>query len=146
MIQITKNGNKVILSISVELDKEDLIELGGDLSKHAHSILNDKTFSSLAKDAKPMLQNREIDTTGWSKEKLEAYQQAQSKLELENKMNDAIDWAKQNPIKDELKQKMKRVFVDVLDTEYLETKFATTYKLDALNREVEVLRKKLNDK
>ena len=89
MIQITKNGNKVILSISVELDKEDLIELGGDLSKHAHSILNDKTFSSLAKDAKPMLQNREIDTTGWSKEKLEAYQQAQSKLELENKMNDA---------------------------------------------------------
>jgi hypothetical protein len=39
---------------------------------------------------------------------------------------------------------MKRAFVDVLDTEYLETKFATVYKLDALNREIEILQKKLN--
>jgi hypothetical protein len=54
----------------------------------------------------------------------EAFHQAQSKLQLE--------------------KEMKRMFVDVLDTEYLETKFATTYKLDAINREVEILRKKLN--
>ena len=39
---------------------------------------------------------------------------------------------------------MKRVFVDIFDTEYLETKFATVYKLDEINREVEILRKKLN--
>ena len=44
----------------------------------------------------------------------------------------------------ELEKEMKRVFVDVFDDEYLETKFATTYKLDAINREVEILRKKLN--
>jgi hypothetical protein len=56
--------------------------------------------------------------------KEEAREQAQRKLELE--------------------KEMKRMFVDVLDTEYLETKFATTYKLDAINREVEILRKKLN--
>jgi hypothetical protein len=36
------------------------------------------------------------------------------------------------------------MFVDVLDTEYLETKFATVYKLDELNREIEITRKKLN--
>jgi hypothetical protein len=65
-----------------------------------------------------------IDTTGWSEEKYKAYIQSQSKLQLE--------------------KEMKRMFVDVLDTEYLETKFATTYKLDAINREVEILRKKLN--
>jgi len=61
-----------------------------------------------------------------------------------------IDWkayeeAKtQNEAKNKLAKEMQRVFVDVLDTEYLETKFATTYKLDAINREVEILRKKLN--
>jgi predicted metal-dependent hydrolase len=56
--------------------------------------------------------------------KEDARLQAQSKLELE--------------------KEMKRAFVDVLDSEYLETKFATVYKLDAINREVEILRKKLN--
>jgi hypothetical protein len=61
-----------------------------------------------------------------------------------------IDWkayneAKaQNEAKNKLHKEMQRAFVDVLDTEYLETKFATTYKLDAINREVEILRKKLN--
>ena len=61
-----------------------------------------------------------------------------------------IDWnsyeqaKKQNESKNKLHKEMQRVFVDVLDTEYLETKFATTYNLDAINREVEILRKKLN--
>jgi hypothetical protein len=59
-----------------------------------------------------------------NKEHEEAFEQAQRKLALE--------------------KEMKRVFVDVFDDEYLETKFATTYKLDAINREVEILRKKLN--
>jgi len=54
----------------------------------------------------------------------ESFHQAQSKLKLE--------------------KEMRRAFVDVLDTEYLETKFATVYKLDEINREVEILRKKLN--
>jgi hypothetical protein len=50
----------------------------------------------------------------------------------------------QNESKNRLAKEMQRAFVDVLDTEYLETKFATVYKLDAINREVEILRKKLN--
>jgi hypothetical protein len=58
---------------------------------------------------------------------------------------DAYNKAKaQNESKNKLHKEMQRVFVDVFDTEYLETKFATTYKLDAINREVEILRKKLN--
>jgi len=50
----------------------------------------------------------------------------------------------QNESKNKLRKEMERAFVDVLDTEYLETKFATVYKLDEINREVEILRKKLN--
>jgi hypothetical protein len=50
----------------------------------------------------------------------------------------------QNESKNRLHKEMKRVFVDVFDDEYIATKFATTYKLDAINREVEILRKKLN--
>lgn len=58
---------------------------------------------------------------------------------------DAYNEAKaQNESKNKLAKEMKRAFVDVLDTEYLETKFATVYKLDEINREVEILRKKLN--
>jgi hypothetical protein len=60
----------------------------------------------------------------WDKNKADAYNQAQSKLALQ--------------------KEMQRVFVDVLDDEYLSTKFATVYKLDEINREVEILRKKLN--
>jgi len=62
-----------------------------------------------------------------------------------------IDWkayneAKaQNESKNKLHKEMRRMFVDVLDSEYLETKFATTYKLDELNREIEITRKKLNE-
>ena len=64
----------------------------------------------------------------------------------------SIDWkaydeAKaQNESKNKLAEEMRRCFVDVLDTEYLETKFATVYKLDAMNREIEILQKKLNKK
>ena len=59
--------------------------------------------------------------------------------------NSALEEARaQAQRKLELEKEMKRVFVDVFDDEYLETKFATTYKLDAINREVEILRKKLN--
>jgi hypothetical protein len=63
-----------------------------------------------------------------------------------------IDWGAyeeakaQNESKNKLHKEMQRAFVDVLDTEYLETKFATVYKLDALNREIEILQKKLNKK
>jgi hypothetical protein len=64
----------------------------------------------------------------------------------------SIDWkaydeAKvQNESKNKLAEELRRCFVDVLDTEYLETKFATVYKLDAMNREIEILQKKLNKK
>ena len=61
--------------------------------------------------------------------------------------NSALEQARaQAKSKLELQKEMQRAFVDVLDTEYLETKFATVYKLDALNREIEILQKKLNKK
>jgi hypothetical protein len=66
-----------------------------------------------------------IDTTGWSEEKYKAYIQAQSKLQLE--------------------KEMRRAFVDVLDTQYLETKFAKVYELDAINREIAITQKKLQE-
>ncbi len=137
--RVKLEGDKVILTIietqqtvsSVELDKEDLIELTGDLNNYVGKLSNKEDrlkFKGISeaklKEAKPMLQDKGIDTTGWSKDKLEAYEQSQRKLKLE--------------------AEMRRMFVDVLDDEYLETKFATVYKLDEINREVEILAKKLN--
>jgi hypothetical protein len=85
------------------------------------------SFKLDKEDAAELIQDLQayIDTPNlYNKAKEEAREQAQRKLELE--------------------KEMRRVFVDVFDDEYLETKFATTYKLDAINREVEILRKKLN--
>lgn len=120
MIEVRKDGDRIFLSISVELDKEDLIDLAGDLSRYAYSKLNHKSVpSGLPKFA------------GISDEDVKksiAYTEAKAQNEAKNKLH----------------KEMQRVFVDVFDTEYLETKFATVYKLDEINREVEILRKKLN--
>jgi hypothetical protein len=99
MLQLNKNKDNITLSITTQLDKEDIVELIKDLQEY----INTPTFHN--------------------KEHKEAYEQAQSKLKLE--------------------KELRRVFVDILDTEYLETKFATVYKLDEINREVETLKKKL---
>ena len=50
----------------------------------------------------------------------------------------------QNESKKRLGEELKRMFVDILDTEYIE-KQVKTYKLDELNREIEVTTKKLKE-
>jgi hypothetical protein len=176
MLEVKKTNEGVVLSLSFQLDKEDVKQLVDDLNvwlqfdyeddklnweesnwpdelkEQEYKNVSDRILSDIEikdafdemfndtvelpkfkgisedklKEAKPMLQDKAIDTTGWSKDKLEAYQQAQRKLRLE--------------------KEMRRMFVDVLDDEYLETKFATVYKLDEINREIEILQKKLNKK
>ena len=106
MLEIKHTKDKLILSVSFDLDKEDAAELIKDLQDFID-------------------EPDELDTTGFTKEMLDSYEQNLSKLKLE--------------------KQMKRAFVDVLDTEYLETKFAKTYQLDAINREVEITQKKLNE-
>jgi hypothetical protein len=106
MLELKRTKDKLILSISFDVDKED----AADLIKDLQDFIDEPD---------------ELDTTGFTKEMLESYEQNQSKLKLE--------------------KQMKRAFVDILDTEYLETKFAKTYQLDAINREVEITQKKLNE-
>ena len=106
MIKVQKERDRVFITLTSQLDREDVYELVSDLQKW----LDDTVETS------PVKFHNQAHT--------EAYEQAQRKLKLETEM--------------------KRMFVDVLDDEYLETKFATVYKLDELNREVEILRKKLN--
>ena len=113
--------------------KENKIELS--IPTYATVELDMDDVCELISDLQAMLDrhninevhsNNDLDSTGWDISKKEAYEQAKSKLALQ--------------------KEMRRVFVDVLDTEYLETKFATLYKLDELNREVEITKKKLQEK
>jgi hypothetical protein len=106
MLEIKHTKDKLILSVSFELDKEDAAELIKDLQDFID-------------------EPERLDTTGWSKDKIESYEQNLSKLKLE--------------------KQMKRMFVDVLDSQYIETKFAKVYELDAINREVDITAKKLNE-
>jgi len=104
MLEVKQTNNGLVLSLSFQLDKEDASELIKDLQEYIDTP--DK-----------------LDTTGWPKDKVDAYEQALSKVKLE--------------------KQMRKAFVDVLDTQYLETKFAKLYELDALNREVLITTKKL---
>jgi hypothetical protein len=106
MIKVQKERDRVFITLTSQLDREDVYELVSDL----HKWLDDTV------ETPPVKFHNKAHT--------EAFEQAQRKLQLE--------------------KEMKRMFVDVLDTEYLETKFATVYKLDEINREVEILAKKLN--
>jgi len=174
MVKVQKERDRVFITLTSQLDREDVKQLVDDLNvwlqfdyeddklnweesnwpdelkEQEYKNVSDRILSDIEikdafdemfndtvelpkfkgisedklKEAKPMLQDKAIDTTGWSKDKLEAYEQAQRKVKLE--------------------KEMRRMFVDVLDDEYLETKFATVYKLDALNREIKILHKKLN--
>jgi hypothetical protein len=93
-----------------------------EVKKTNNGVVLSISFQLDKEDATELIKDLQAYVGNSAKE--EARLQAQKKLELE--------------------KEMKRAFVDVLDTEYLETKFATVYKLDEINREVEILRKKLN--
>ena len=131
MIQIQKERDRVFITLTSQLDREDVADLVSDLQKWLEDTVELPKFYGLSEDKvreawkQPgRCENPNEAIQFHNKEHKEAYEQAQSKLKLE--------------------KEMKRMFVDVLDTEYLETKFATVYKLDALNREIEITRKKLN--
>jgi predicted metal-dependent hydrolase len=107
MIKVQKERDRVFITLTSQLDREDVYELVSDLQQWLEDTVQ----------TQPVKFHNQAHT--------EAFEQAQRKLKLE--------------------QEMRRMFVDVLDDEYLETKFATVYKLDELNREIEITRKKLNE-
>ena len=134
MIKIEKERDRVFITLTSQLDREDVADLVSDLQKWLEDTVELPKFNGLSEDKvreawkQPgRYDNQNAGPSGLNfhnKEHKEAYEQGQSKLKLE--------------------KEMRRMFVDVLDTEYLETKFATVYKLDELNREIEITRKKLN--
>ena len=131
MIQLNKEKDKIVLSITTQLDREDVYELVSDLQKWLDETVELPKFKGISEDkVKEAWDNSApsgigLDTTGWSKEKKEAYQQYLKKRKLE--------------------ADLKRYFVDVLDTEYLE-KELTTYELDPKTKEVITKTKKLREK
>jgi hypothetical protein len=104
MIKVEKERDRVFITITSQLDREDVYDLVSDLNKWLDDTVQTPTFHN--------------------KEHKEAYEQAQSKLKLE--------------------KDMKRYFVDVFDSEYIE-KMTKVYELDALNREIQITKKKLKE-
>ena len=113
MIKVQKERDRVFITLTSQLDREDVYELVSDLQKWLDDTIELPKFNGISEDKVKLAK---------------AYTEAKA----------------QNDAKNRLAEEMRRMFVDVLDTEYLETKFATVYKLDEINREVEILRKKLN--
>lgn len=133
MLQLNKDKNKIVLSITTQLDREDVYELVSDLQKWLDETVELPNFNGISEDSV-----REA----WE------YSNELRKGPVEQALYNARvkkEAREQNESKNRLAEEMRRMFVDVLDTEYLETKFATVYKLDALNREIEITKKKLKE-
>jgi hypothetical protein len=113
MIKVEKERYRVFITLTSQLDREDVYELVSDLQKWLDDTIELPKFNGISEDKVKLAK---------------AYTEAKAQNESKNK----------------LQKEMQRVFVDVLDDEYLASKFATVYKLDEINREVEILRKKLN--
>ena len=130
MLEVKKTNEGIVLSLSFKLDIEDAADLALDIQQYINQSIKKIEDKNDYADIPDLFTDR-----------------AHFKGIKESSINwGAYDEAKaQNESKNKLAEKMRRMFVDVLDTEYLETKFATTYKLDELNREIETTRKKLNE-
>lgn len=116
MIKVQKERDRVFITLTSQLDREDVADLVDDLEQWLEDTVE-----------KPRYDNQNAGPSGikfHNQAHTDAFEQSQKKLKLE--------------------KEMRRVFVDVFDDEYLATKFATVYKLDELNREIEITRKKLN--
>jgi hypothetical protein len=132
MIKVEKERDRVFITITSQLDREDVYDLVSDLNKWLDDTVELPTFKGLSEDKVKEAFNgpSRVDRVNSAPSSLEfhneahkeAYEQAQSKLKLE--------------------KDMKRYFVDVFDSEYIE-KMAKVYELDALNREIQITQKKL---
>jgi hypothetical protein len=104
MIKVEKERDRVFITITSQLDREDVYQLVSDLNQWLEDTVQKPKFHNKAHE--------------------EAYEQAQSKLKLE--------------------KDLKRYFVDVFDSEYIQ-KMATVYELDPINKEIITKTKKLKD-
>ena len=130
MIQVQKTKDKVILSITTELDYEDVQDLVLDLQSWLIENQPLPTFTGISeqkvREAKQWTGNAEIDKTDYKQSK--EYQEAKA----------------QNDSKNKLSEDMRRCFVDLLDSEWIQ-KELTTYELDPKDRAIIVKKIKLKD-
>jgi hypothetical protein len=142
MIQIKKEKDKIILSITTtiqrgnsitidsEIDREDVRDIVDDLNQWLEDTVEVPKFKGISEEKVREALRYDNQNAGPSDLKFhnkaheEAYQQAQSKLKLE--------------------RDLKRYFVDVFDSEYIQ-KELTSYQLDPINKEVITKTKKLKD-
>ena len=119
MIQLQKEKDKVLVSITSQLDREDVYQLVSDLNKWLEDTLEIPNFK------------------GISEEKV---REAFSALKFNNKEHeDAFNQAQSKRL---LEEQMKHYIASIKPTQHIQ-KEVTTIELDALNREVEVTKTKL---
>ena len=134
MIQLQKERDRVFITITSQLDREDVYQLHSDLGKWLEDTVELTKFKGISEEKVKeafegesrfdKVNSTQSDMQFHNKEHKEAYEQAQSKIKLE--------------------EEMRRCFVDVLDSEYIQ-KELTTYQLEPISKEVIIKTKKLKD-
>jgi len=118
-LQIQKRKNSILLTIVKELDKEDVYQLHSDLGKWLEETAELPKFKGFT---------QEQIQTAWESSSSKAYREAKE----------------QNDSKNKLAEEMRRCFIDLLESEYVQ-KELTTYQLNPMTKEVEIKTKKLKD-
>jgi predicted aldo/keto reductase-like oxidoreductase len=131
MIQVQKERDRVFITLTSQLDREDVTQLIEDLNQWLEDTVEVPTFKGISEDkvreafkSESRLDKVNSGLQFHNKEHKEAYEQGQSKRKLE--------------------EQLRRCFVDVLDSEYIQ-KELTTYQLDPINKEIITKTKKLKD-
>lgn len=131
MIQVQKERDRVFITLTSQLDREDVTQLIEDLNQWLVDTDVKPKFNGISEDkvreafkSESRLDKVNSDLQFHNKEHKEAYEQGQSKRKLE--------------------EQLRRCFVDVLDSEYIQREL-TTYQLDPINKEIITKTKKLKD-
>lgn len=134
MIEIKKSNNKLHLSVSTELDREDVMQLLKDLNQWLVDTAEYPKFKGISEEKikEAWTDNKHVQfnlpmqsaPSGYTKEYMDAYLQAQSKRMLE--------------------ESMKEYIASIKGTQHIK-KELETIELDPLNREVEVTITKLKE-
>ena len=133
-IQVQKERDRVFITLTSQLDREDVTQLIDDLNQWLEDTVEVPTFKGIPED--------KVREAFKSQSRFDKVNSAPSGLQFHNKEHKEA--YEQGQSKRKLEEQLRRCFVDVLDSEYIQ-KELTTYQLDPINKEIITKTKKLKD-
>jgi len=132
MIKVEKERDRVFITITSQLDREDVYQLVSDLSKWLEDTVEVPNFKGISED--------KVREAFNGPSRMDVVNSAPTGIQFHNKEHeDAFTQAQSKRL---LEEQMKYYIASIKPTQHIQ-KEVTTIELDALNREVEITKTKL---